>query len=183
MISAVDRSGPQLSFYNLVELHVLSSIRIKNVKISAVRRAIEYLEKRLNSKHPLLERQMLTDGKDLFIEQYGNLMAISKGGQLALKEILEIYLDRIDRNSHGIPIRLFPFTRNLREPRPESPRSIVINPTIRFGAPCIAGTRIPTYIIAERYAAGDSFQSLAADYGRSTEEIEEAIRYERRVAS
>ena len=40
----------------------------------------------------------------------------------------------------------------------------------------IAGTGIPTFIIAERYAAGDSSADLAKDYGRSQEEIEEAVR-------
>ena len=126
---------------------------------------------------------MLTDGKDLFIKQYGQLVTISQDGQMALKRILERYLDRVERDPSGIPIRLYPFTRKLKEPQPESPRFIAIDPTIRFGEPCIAGTRIPTSIIVARQTAGDSFDSLAKDYGRPTEEIEEAIRYEGRVAS
>ena len=126
---------------------------------------------------------MLTDGKDLFIKQYGQLVTISQDGQMALKRILERYLDRVERDPSGIPIRLYPFTRKLKEPQPESPRLIAIDPTIRFGEPCIAGTRIPTSIIVARQTAGDSFDSLAKDYGRPTEEIEEAIRYEGRVAS
>jgi uncharacterized protein (DUF433 family) len=60
---------------------------------------------------------------------------------------------------------------------------VVINPRIRFGQPCIAGTRIPTAIIRERFEAGDSQEELAEDYGRRKEEIEEALRYESRAAS
>jgi len=184
LIAVADADTPLLSFCNLVELHVLSSIRITHeVQIKAVRRATGYLESHFKSEHPLLEREMLTDGKDLFIEQYGEFVTTSQGGQMAMKKILGIYLDRIDRDPRGIPIRLFPFTRRQKEPQPQSPKSVAIDPTIRFGKPCIAGTIIPTSIIMERYAAGDSFKLLAEDYGRPEGDIEEAIRYESRVAS
>jgi uncharacterized protein (DUF433 family) len=42
----------------------------------------------------------------------------------------------------------------------------------------LAGTGIPTAIIAERYKAGEEIGALADDYGRPTLEIEEAIRCE-----
>src|SRR5947209_4237987 len=72
VICIADQANRLLSFHNLVELHVLSSIRQKHkVKLKTVRRAIEYLQDRSGSLHPLLEREMLTDGKDIFIEQYG----------------------------------------------------------------------------------------------------------------
>jgi uncharacterized protein (DUF433 family) len=123
---------------------------------------------------------MLTDGKALFIEHYGQLIDASADGQRVMKQFLEIYLNRIERDNQGIPVRLFPFTRGRIE---ESPRLISIDPGIRFGKPCIAGTSIPTAIIADRHEAGDSIKLLAEDYERSPEEIEEAIRYERRAAS
>jgi uncharacterized protein (DUF433 family) len=170
-----------LSFLNLIELHVLSSIRRGHqVKLPAVRRAVDYLRKRLHSDHPLIDRQMLTDGKSLFLEQYGQLVSISEDGQLAMKSLLDAHLRRIERDAKGVPVRLFPFTRSRIE---QSPRFIAIDPQIRFGKPCITGTGVPTSIIAERHEAGDSVADLARDYGRSTEEIEEALRYESRAAS
>ncbi len=182
LVEAADAEGPLLSFRNLVELYVLSSVRRGHqVEHKAVRRAIDFLRKRFKCKHPLLDRQMLTDGKSLLVEHYGDLVNISEGGQLEMKELLGTYLQRIDRDPQGIPIRLFPFTRPA--PAGDAPRMVSIDPTIRFGKPCIAGTRIPTSIIAERHEAGDSVALLAEDYGRSQEEIEEALRYERRAAS
>jgi uncharacterized protein (DUF433 family) len=181
VVAVADPSNLLLSFRNLVELHVLSSIRrVHKVELKAVRRAIKYLKDRFHSEHPLLDREMLTDGKDLFIEQYGELVTISQDGQMALKRILEMYLDRIDRDDHGIPIRLYPFTRKAFE---KSPRLVAIDPRLNFGKPCISGTRIPTAIIAERYEAGDGIALLADDYERPPEEIEEALRYESRIAS
>ncbi len=181
LIDIADPADLLLSFRNLGELHVLGSIRrAHQVRLPAVRQAIDYLRKTFQSDHPLLERQMLTDGKDLFIEQYDNLVTITKQGQMAMKHIMAVYLKRIKWDSGGIPIRLFPFTRDRYE---DSPAIISIDPKIRFGKPCISGTRIPTAIIAERHQAGDSIVLLAEDYGRKAEEIEEAVRYEGRIAS
>ena len=107
-------------------------------------------------------------------------VTISRQGQMAMKEILAVYLRRIEWDNGGKPVRLFPFTRDRYG---ESPELIAIDPRIRFGKPCISGTRIPTSIIAERHQAGDSIELLATDYGRKAEEIEEAIRYESRIAA
>lgn len=181
LIAVVDPARGLLSFLNLVELHVISSVRrVHKLKLKAVRRAIDYLRKKFPSEHPLIDRQMLTNGKDLFVEQYGELVNISEQGQLEMKIVLDAFLKRIRRDEKGIPIQLFPFTR----PRIEtSPEFIAIDPRVCFGKPCIAGTGIPTRIIAERHEAGDSIALLAEDYGRPTEEIEEALRYESRAAS
>ena len=97
-----------------------------------------------------------------------------------MSQVMGEYLKRISWDQAGIPIRLFPFTRDRYT---ESPAVIAIDPKIRFGKPCITGTRIPTAIIAERHQAGDSIELLAKDYGRDAAEIEEAIRYEGRIAS
>ena len=180
----IDIADPRVSlqsFMNLAELHVLSSIRrLHQVKLPAVRKAIDYLRSRFRSDHPLLDRQMLTDGRHLFIEKYGNLVTISQDGQMAMSKIMAVYLRRIIRDQSGIPIRLFPFTRDRYK---DSPKIISIDPKIRFGKPCIRGTRIPTAIILERHQAGDSIDLLAKDYGRNGAEIEEAIRYESRIAA
>jgi uncharacterized protein (DUF433 family) len=54
----------------------------------------------------------------------------------------------------------------------------VIDPRISFGRPVLAGTGIPTAVIAERYKAGESMDDLADDYGCQRFEIEEAVRCE-----
>ncbi|TAJ85498.1 DUF433 domain-containing protein [bacterium] len=167
---------PLLSFMNLVEAHVLDAIRRKHqVPLDNVRRALQYLQREYPSRHPLADQNFETDGLDLFIEKYGSLINISREGQLAIKELLKAYLSRIERGADGLPIKLFPFTR---KGQPEEPKAVVIDPHVSFGRPVLKGTGIATSIIAERYKAGESVQELAEDYGRQTDEIEEAIRYE-----
>jgi uncharacterized protein (DUF433 family) len=180
LVLMADKERQLLSFRDLVEIHVLGVVRRSHrVKIREIRSAIDYLRKTFHASHPLSSQQMLTDGKDLFIEQFEKLINISQRGQMEMKELLDMYLRRIHRDDAGIPIRLYPFTRDRIE---DTPLKVAIDPRIRFGDPCLAGTRIPTSIIMERYRAGDSSLELATDYKRPVDEIEEAIRYEERAA-
>jgi len=73
----------------------------------------------------------------------------------------------------GIPVQLFPFTR---DPAPDAPRTVVIDPELRFGRPTVKGA--PTDVLVERWRAGDSPADLAEDYGLTTDEVDEALRYE-----
>ncbi len=174
-----------LSFLNLVELHVLAAIRRKHaVPMPKVRAAIDYLKNNTrhdsDKRHPLISRDLETDGLDLFIERYGELINISKDGQISMREVLSAALHRIERDTKGIPIKLYPFTRNEIH---NVPSIVVIDPTLSAGRPVLSGTGLATEIIAERYKAGESIEELALDYERQETEIEEAIRCELRVAA
>lgn len=169
-----------LSFLNLVELHVLGAIRREyEVSLPKVRMAVQYLKKQYRSSNPLWSHQLAKDGLDLFIEQYGRLINISRAGQLAMREVLVTSLKRIERDNSGIPIKLYPFTRSDIH---DAPKLVVIDPRLSFGQPVIAGTGLATEVIAERYKAGESMDDLAKDYGREKAEIEEAIRCELEAA-
>jgi uncharacterized protein (DUF433 family) len=171
----------QLSFVNLLELHVLSAIRRQHkVNMRKVRQAIDELEKQFNSPHPLIDQEMLTDGTDIFVDSIGQLVNLNQHGQYAMREILSAYLRRIERNEAGLAIRLYPFTRR---PGEDTPRIIAIDPRLAFGRPVIAGTRIPTAEVAERFKAGDSIDDLLREYDASASQIHEAIRCELQTAA
>ena len=170
-----DRLG-LLSFINLVEAHVLDALRTQHqISLQKVRRALRYLERQLETSHPLAQQRFETDGVNLFVRRYGQLVNVSESGQLAMRRMLETYLRRVERDNAGLVARLYPFTRKRR---PDEPRAVVIDPRIGFGRPVLVGTGIPTAIVAERYKAGESVDELAGDYGRDRLEIEEALRCE-----
>lgn len=93
-----------------------------------------------------------------------------------MRTVLEEHLSRLEHDPAGRAARLYPF---LRANGRRENKSVVIDPYISFGNPVIAGTGIPTAVIASRFVAGDSVVEIARDYGRETFEVEEAIRYER----
>ena len=114
----------RLSFNNLVDAHVLKALRRKHrVEIQAIRTAIDYAEERLGIERLLIRDEIRTHAGDLFLDKFGQLINLSKAGQLAMREILESYLNRIERDSFDLPKRLYPF---IRPDRPE--RTIVIDP-------------------------------------------------------
>lgn len=165
-----------LSFINLVEAHVLHAIRhAHEVKLRKVRAALAYVRHESGQPHPLATQEFQTDGVDLFIEKLGALIVASAGGQVALREAFQSHLERVQHDERGIAARLFPFTRPSHT---DQPRMIVIDPSVSFGRPIIAGSGIPTSVIVERYHAGESLAHLATDYRRSFAEIEEAVRCE-----
>ncbi len=181
LIVTPEHSPVLLSFLNLTELHLLASIRrVHAVKMPAIRRAIQYLEQRarraVDKRHPLIGRDLETDGMNLFTEEYGSLIDISQTGQAAMREILSVALSRIERGSDGVPVKLYPFTR--ADSIKDAPAMIVIDPNLSAGRPVIAGTGLAVQLVAERYKAGESINDLAQDYEGSHEEIEEAIRCE-----
>jgi uncharacterized protein (DUF433 family) len=165
----------RLSFMNLLECHVLAGMRRDyNLRLPNVRSALTNLARHSPSSHPLVDQPLETDGVDLFIRKIGRLENLSKHSQLEISEFLEIHLRRIEKDTAGL-FRFFPF---VMERSPSEPKLILIDPRVGFGKPVIAGTGISTGIIAARFNARESMDELAQEYGRTKEEIEEAIRWE-----
>jgi uncharacterized protein (DUF433 family) len=176
----VDPETGLLSFADLLELHVLAALRREHgVTLGNIRTARAYMQQRLGSAHPLIEEEMETDGTHLFLRKIGEgLINASKEGQLALEAMISARLQRIERHSDGSVKSLYPFTRKNVVEQGHAPRLVSIDPKQVFGRPVITGTRVPTAEIAERFWAGDSYDALVDEYGRSPEEVGEAIRYE-----
>jgi uncharacterized protein (DUF433 family) len=181
LIVLPDNTNPSLSFFNLVEAHVLDAIRREHrIPMHKVRRALDYVQQHLPSRHPLAEQRFETDGMELFVESFGTLISVSQSGQVAIRDLMAGHLRRIDHDAEGLAVRLFPFTRKRSL---DEPKNIVIDPLFAFGRPTIAGRGIATNIIAERYKAGESIDDLARDYDCDRPQIEEAVRCELDLAA
>jgi uncharacterized protein (DUF433 family) len=176
LISRPDPSDARLSFSNLREAHVLRSLRTRHqVPMSAVRIALDYAAAELNIKRLLLSRELMADAGSLFIERLGQLIDLGRSGQIALKEMFDQHLSRIQWE----PLRLFPVVaaRGL-----SGPRIVSIDPQVSFGRPFIVGKGVRTATIVERLDAGEEREMVAADYQLEDHEIDEAILYERAAA-
>jgi uncharacterized protein (DUF433 family) len=161
---------------NAVEAHVLDALRREpRIALHQVREALTDVEQLFPSKHPLADQKFETDGIDLFVDRYGQLINLTQQGQLAMRSILRDYLSRIQRDASGVPIKLYLFTRTHSA---DEPKVISMDPYVSFGRPVLEGTGITTTIIAERYKAGESIEELARDYECPLPAIQEAIRCE-----
>ncbi len=177
LISLSERA--RLSFANLLEGYMLSSMRkIYDVRIPRVRKALANLAKYVQHRHPLIDQAFETDRRDLFIEHLGSKLNLYKDQQILIPGVMELYLQRIDRDPRGL-FRLYPF---VMQPSSAEPKMILITPAIGFGKPVIAGTGISTAVVASRFNARESIGDLATEYGVTPKQIEEAIRWEQRTA-
>jgi uncharacterized protein (DUF433 family) len=182
LIEPADRQAVLFSFYNLSEVHILSAtIRFHKLKPQRVRDAMKELRALAlsNPRHPLLSREFYTDGRDLFVKtvegRKKQTINISRFGQLGLTEILDSYLERIERDSGFNPIKLFPIR--------QSGKVVSIMPTVSSGRPVIDSAGIPVAAIWSRRCAGDSVETIADDYEIPESEIEGAIAYIEQLAA
>jgi uncharacterized protein (DUF433 family) len=192
VIRVADPAHRLLSFLNLSELHVLSALRDQNVPLRVIRRSVNYLSGKLpGDPHPLLAMDLLTDGVSIFVDHLGwtsnreTLVNITRDGQLAMRSLFEAHLKRIERdlNTQDV-LRLYPFAWRVRsaEDAESQPRPIAVDPTVSFGRPVLAGTRIPTSEIAGRISAGEPMKSIAKDMHLELDQVEAALRYHIKAA-
>jgi uncharacterized protein (DUF433 family) len=176
LLRIYEQQGGMLSYSNFVEAHVLRALR-RQVTLPKVREILHgILAERPDSRHPLIEYEFATVGKDVFVERAGALINVARNGQVAFREALEGYLRRIKRNPQGTPTDLYPFPGG--KPLLEWPQSVQMNPRVAFGRPVIAGTNIPISVISSRVMAGDDLDLLAEDYDLDSSVIFEAVRWE-----
>lgn len=175
IIQPVLSAPTRLSFLNLLECHALAGMRkIYNLKLPKVRSALRKVSGQFPQLHPLISEVFLTDHKDLFIERMGQIVNVSRQQDQLSLDFYRMHLARVQVDPKGL-FRFFPF---VVAPRSSEPKTIEINPMVGFGKPVITGTGISTAIIASRFNARDSVSSLAEEYGCTTQQIEDAIRWE-----
>lgn len=120
----------------------------------------------------LRDPEVLTDPRGVSLHADERIGPWLERNPVEYLKLIKLFQSRVVLENNR-PVRLYPFSR---EPAQNVPRLVVIDPEIRFGRPSIRG--VPTDVIMERFAAGDSTSELADDYGLSTEEIDETTRYE-----
>lgn len=177
LIRPAQSPPPLLSFLNLIEAHVLRSLRTEHgVPLHLVRKAMQYAETTLRIERLFLNEGLRAAAGRVFLERYGRLSDLSASGQMALEKVFDAHVSRVEWEPAHFPVRLYPFVRSeaLVDDRP-----IVIDARVAFGRPVVARVGVSTHAIVERIDAGESVGDLATDYDISAAEIEQAVLYER----
>ncbi len=123
---------------------------------------------------------MVTPNGRVYIVHEGRNIDISSGGQWPLDAVVRDLLRRVTRGRNGI-LTFFPRVSVAKHGVDEF-FPIVVDPRVCFGRPLIAGTSIPTDVIADRRRGGESMKSIAEDYDLAQEKIAAALAFERVTA-
>ena len=166
-----------LSFWNLIEAHVIRALRTEHgVSIKALRQAIDFAERKLGVDRLLLRPELRSEAGHLFLDRYGHLINLSASGQLAMRQVLEAHLRRVSWDKARVPFRLHPF---LIGDAMTDAMPIAIDSSIAFGRPVVISRGISTAAIVARIDAGETPADLAVDYDLTPGDIEQAVLYER----
>jgi uncharacterized protein (DUF433 family) len=174
VICTPDESG-RLSFNNLIEVHVLRSLRVRHdVRLDRVREALRVAEDRFGIQRLLISEQLRFEAGRLFLDHYGVVSELTRSEQIGIRGILDAYLRRIDFGEAGLPKDFHPLERVSETGR----KLILVSPLIAFGRPIIKRLGVSTHAIADRLNAGESEDSVMGDYGLEPDELREAAAYE-----
>jgi uncharacterized protein (DUF433 family) len=176
VLKLAGKKPPALSFSNLIEAHVLRSLRTDHgIPLLGVRQALQYAERQLGIADLLTREELRTSGKELFLTRYGKLINLSASGQLAMSTVFDAHLKRIEWGPRRSAVRLYPF---LAEGAGDA-KPIIIDPEISFGRPVVGKAFVTTRTIVDRIDAGETVADIGRDYRLPPEAIREAVLYER----
>jgi uncharacterized protein (DUF433 family) len=168
-----------LSYLQLVEVAFVATFRKQDVRLDTLRRAHEYSRKTFNSEHPFAELKFTTDGVHVF-HTYARwedsalqreeplVITTDAGGQLAWGEAIEERIRQFDYEK-DLALRWHPRGRKS---------VIVVDPQIAFGAPIISGSGVPTWVIKDRYEAGETLREIEGDFDVPLSHLQEALIFE-----
>jgi uncharacterized protein (DUF433 family) len=175
----LDEAQEFLTFYNLVEAFVLSSMRRDhNVELDVVRRSVDFVRKEMGVPRPLLTKDFYTDGVSLLVEEWGRLVDASREGQIAMRAVVASSLKRIDRDVRGVVARLYPWRRS-----PDEERVIELDPELALGRAVLVGTGISIDVLKARRRAGDSVKRLAREYAIDESKVAAVVGWDERQAA
>lgn len=168
---------PSLSFWNLIEAHVLRALRTEHgISIKALRQAVDYAERKLKIDRLLLRPELRSDAGQLFLDRYGELIDLTASGQIAMRQVLDAHLKRVSWDTARFPTRLHPFVVGDAT---GAAMPIAIDPAISFGRPVVLSRGISTAAIVARIDAGERPADIATDYDLTIRDVEQAVLYDR----
>ncbi len=170
----------RLSFTNIVEAHVLRALRTKHgISMPHVRKALDYVQREYSIPRLLVDPGLRAAPGRMFLERYAHLVELTRSGQHVIEQAFAHHLEAVVRDPEGVPVRLFPW---IPDPTAGPRQTIVIDPAISFGRPVTTARGITTAVLADQFDAGASLEELAADYDLSSQEVEDALAFERSAA-
>ena len=163
----------EISFLDLIEVRVVSSLRRNGISIQAIRFAIQYAQQQFNIDRPLATLRFKTDGKEILIdaiEEDGELTSLNprRAGQKVFNKIVQQSLIDLEFENER-PVRW----------KPKNARSVVIDPERVFGSPILDEYGISTRVIYDEYLSYKNLNYLSNIYEVPKNILQNAINFER----
>ncbi len=160
------------SFAELITVAFIAAFRRHGVALDDVHRMHDDLRGALTDEYPFTLLAFKTRAPlvldQLGIDNLSDLGVVVRHGHYGWTEPILAEFEQFDYD-HGLALRWYPRGRDS---------SIVVDASIAFGGPTINGAGILTYILKQRYVAGETLEETAEDFGISIGQLKEALRFE-----
>lgn len=167
------------SFLDLVDLLFVKQFLDEGITLPQLRRALAEAADLLGVSH-FARQAFFTEGRRIHLEvrRKGgrDLLQLQSGGQWVIASVILELAKRIDFDDAS---------QLARRWYPQGPQGrIVVDPSVSFGAPTIAGRGIATANVADLYhAEGGDLEAACNWWGLSRGEVEAAVEFERGLAA
>lgn len=160
------------SFLDLISLHIVATLSKRDVRLKEIAIGVQSLRVELGTEWPLAHRELATVGRAFFAQGLTKQewVDVGKGGQLALQELVEPEIRKIEYGPDYLATIWRPQDR------------IWLNPRVQAGASCIDSTRIPTSTIWSIVESGDHPLDVASDYDLQVEDVMAALEFEKSLS-
>jgi uncharacterized protein (DUF433 family) len=163
-----------LPFIGAVEAHMLRGFRELGLTPGELRSAVARLRQDTGDEYALATRKVATDGVSLLVNMAESLADApqwvrARDGQGAIAEIIGQYLKFVTWKS---PDR-YPLRLTLKA---YQGADVIIDPRFAFGQPVLEREKIRVEDILDAFWAGESYKTIAGEFGVSPHAVEAVIR-------
>jgi uncharacterized protein (DUF433 family) len=173
-------------FIGLTEGLVLAAIRKTGVPLQRIRPALDALKNEFGLEHVLASRRLYTDGADVLFDiserttqvadaDQARRLIVARNNQYVFNEVIDSYLRRIEYGPDD-------YATKVSLPAYAATR-VVVDPQRGFGHPIFAKSGARVEDALSLFRAGESLETVAAEFGVPIEDLEEALRVETRAAA
>jgi uncharacterized protein (DUF433 family) len=166
-----------LTFLDFVELFLVARWRQAGVSMQTIRRNARLAKDRFETNHPFAVKRFHVSGRELIAETVRELPGQPpqrlyeelQKSQLVLDRVIESFFTKLDYEG-DLP----------RQYWPAGPGGLVVlNPDRSFGKPIDPQTGVPTRVLYEMHAAGESVEGIARWYRVTPEAVVAAVEFEK----
>ncbi len=167
--------APTVPFIGLAEAMVVQAFRQTGLPLQRIRRALQVLSHQGELDHALASERLFSDGAQILYDYASGaddpmlrLLTVVDSGQRVFHEVIQDYLRRITFGDTWATELVLPVTGDADLLR--------VDPDVAAGDPLFVHGGAPLTAVVSRRKAGESVESIAADYDVPSADIQEALR-------
>jgi len=178
-LQGYEYTRPYASFVDLIDLLFVKKFVEHGISVQRLRKALEEAVD-LTGDHHFAQRRFWTDGRKIFLQIKDQpaeaLLELLSGDQWVIAPIIKQVAHQIEFDAvTGVSTRWFPLGKD---------KSVVVDPSVAFGAPTIAGRGVQTANVFDLYEGeGRSIRRVSAWLDLPSAVVQHAVEFEQALAA